>query len=273
MTLRPALSPLAPFWLACLLSLLPLSAHAWSQAGHRIVGHLAAAELTPSARAEVARLLAGEPDPTLAGVSDWADRLRGEDGPRGKATAPWHYVNYASGTCDFDAVLDCPKGDCVVGAINRNFLVLSDRQRPLAERRDALKFLVHFVGDVHQPLHSNPRRDRGGNDYQVNLHGRGTNLHAIWDHTLLESRGLAPRAYAEALRREPLLPHDPTRGSQTPALDWALQSCRLVRQPGVYPDGHVIGDDYIQAHRPIAERRLREAGSRLAALLNHALKD
>jgi nuclease S1 len=272
MTLRPAPFLSIPLLLA-LLALWPAPAQAWSAAGHRIVGHLAAAELTPDARAEVARLLAGEPDPTLAGVSDWADRLRGENGPRGKATAPWHYVNYASGTCDFDPARDCPRGDCVVGAINRNFLVLSDRRRPLLERRDALKFLVHFVGDVHQPLHSNPRRDRGGNDYQVNYKGRGTNLHAVWDHTLLESRRLAPPAYAEALRREPLLPHDPTRSSQTPALDWALQSCRLVGRPGVYPEGHVIGDDYIDKHRPIAERRLREAGSRLAALLNHALKD
>ncbi|CAN5592383.1 S1/P1 nuclease [soil metagenome] len=259
--------------LPLLLVLMPMTVHAWSAAGHRIVGELAAAELTPRARSEVARLLAGEPEPTLAGVSTWADQLRDGGAARGKATAPWHYINFRRGTCSFDPPRDCARGDCVVGAINRQFWILADRGRPLAERRDALKFLVHFVGDVHQPLHNSARDDRGGNNYQVNLRGRGSNLHRIWDHTLLEHRKLDPPAYAAMLRRGPSLPAPPTGGSANPALDWALESCRLVERPGFYPDGHVIDQRYLDAHRPIAERRLREAGSRLAGLVNLALRE
>lgn len=272
MTLRPA-SDLSILLLVGLLALFPAPASAWSRDGHRIVGHLAAAEMSPQARAEVARLLAGEPDRTLAGISDWADTLRENDAVRGRASAPWHYINFASRSCRFDPPRDCRNGDCVVGAINRNFLVLSDHKRPSAERRDALKFLVHFVADVHQPLHASPRADKGGNDFQVNLDGRGSNLHRIWDRNLIERRGLAPHAYASALRRKPPLPHDPTLASTTPAVDWALESCRIVDQSGLYPRKRVIDDAYLDAHRATAERRLREAGSRLAALLNHALRD
>lgn len=251
--------------------LLPCTAFAWSADGHRIVGHLADAELTPAARAQVARLLAGEPDTTLAGVAPWADRLREEDPVRGKATAPWHYVNF-KGRCTFDPA-NCKGGDCVVGAINRNFLILSDTRKPLAERRDALKFLVHFVGDVHQPLHASPRDDRGGNQDQVNWQGKGTNLHSIWDGTLLKTRGLAPAAYAEVLRKGAPLGDDPSARSDRPAVLWAEASCRMVDSGQLDPRRRVLDQAYFDAQRPLAEQQLRLAGHRLAMMLNHALRD
>lgn len=259
----------------CLLGLLlafPTIAGAWGAHGHRIVGHLATAELSPAARAGVARLLAGEADPTLAGVATWADELRDTDPVLEKATARWHFINFPRDQCQYVPPRDCPDGKCVVAAINRNFLILSDRGRSDAERRQALKFLVHFVGDVHQPLHAGDRPDRGGNDYQVNYRGEGWNLHSVWDKLIVRSRGLEPVAYAAALRRQPPLPRDPTRTSQTPALDWTLESCRLVQRGGLYPAKHVIDDAYLAAHRPLVEQRLRQAGSRLAAMLNYALK-
>ncbi|KAB8314243.1 S1/P1 nuclease [Tolypothrix campylonemoides VB511288] len=264
---RPPLRLVAVLF-ACLL---PSVAAAWSSDGHRIVGELAAADLNPKARAEVARLLAGEPEPTLAGVAAWADRLRDEDPERGKATSRWHYVNFADATCTYDAARDCAKGDCVVGAINRHFLALSDARRSDAERAEALKFLVHFVGDVHQPLHAGHRPDKGGNDFQVNVRGKGSNLHAVWDRTILEAAKREPAAYAAALRARAPLPRDPTLRSQTPAVDWAVESCRLTDTPGLYPPRRVLDDAYFDAQRPLAERRLREAGARLAAMLNRAL--
>lgn len=260
--------------LAMLPALLVVTApaRAWSADGHRIVGHLAEAELTPMAKREVATLLAGEEDPTLAGVSTWADRLRDDDPDRGKATAPWHYVNFRGGDCVYDHARDCAGNDCVIGAINRQFLALADKRRPLLERREALKFLVHFVGDVHQPMHASPRDDLGGNRHQVNYRGKGSNLHRIWDGTILEGRGLLPEAYAAALRAQSPLPADPTARSQSPAVEWALESCRVVQVPGVYPPRRVLDDAYLDAQRPVAEARLREAGRRLAAMLNHALR-
>ncbi len=246
------------------------NAFAWSAEGHRIVARLAAAGLTPEARVAVAELLAGEPDPTLAGIADWADRLRDEDPERGKATSRWHYINF-DGRCEYEAARDCPGGDCVVGAINKSFLALADRKRPLAERREALKFLVHFVGDAHQPLHASMRDDLGGNRHQVNVGGKGSNMHRLWDGTILERRGLDAAAHASLLQAAAPPSHDGTLGSDRPALDWALESCRLVEAGDLYPASRVVDEAFLDRQLPVAEERLRRAGSRLAAMLNHAL--
>lgn len=265
----------APFPAALLLAFVAAwaaPAGAWGHKAHRIVGDLAQAELSPAAEAEAARLLAGEPEPTLAGVANWADDLRDEDAGRGRATSRWHYVNFPRGDCGYAPPRDCPDGQCLVAAINRSFLALSDKRRPDAERREALKFLVHFVGDAHQPLHAGDRPDKGGNTHQVNYRGEGWNLHSTWDTLIVRERGLPADDYAAALRALPALPRDPTLSSPTPAMDWAVESCRIVARGALYPPGHVIDDAYLDAHRPLVERRLREAGRRLAAMLNHALE-
>ena len=271
--------PLTRYRLSFLAPLLAIAgafaagdALAWSAEGHRIVARIAEAGLTPAARAEVDRLLADETDPTLAGVAAWADGLRDTDPEAAKASARWHYVNF-QGRCAFDAASDCPGNDCVVGAINRHYLLLAQRDRPDAERRDALKFLVHFVGDAHQPLHAGLRDDAGGNRHQVNYQGEGSNMHRVWDGTILARRGLKSPAYAAELLAQPPLPADPTLRSQTPALDWALESCRIIEAGDVYPrEGlRVLDDAFMDARVPVVEERLRKAGTRLAAMLNHAL--
>ncbi len=128
---------------------------------------------------------------------------------------------------------------------------------------------MHFVGDVHQPLHASYRDDKGGNDYQVRWHGRGTNLHKIWDTAMLNARGLSYQAYANEITAQTatLKP----MGTGTPA-QWAQESCRIVRDDGVYPSTRFIDDDaYVARELPVAEQRLREAGARLATLLNQEL--
>jgi len=244
-------------------------AMAWSRDGHAIVGMLAERQLRPAARAEVARLLAGEPDPTLAGIASWADDVRTAEWA-GKS-APWHYVNFKGGDCSYVPVRDCPNGDCVIAAINRNFLILSDAARPDAERRDALKYLVHFVGDVHQPLHSTPRSDKGGGEFQVNYRGTGSNLHVVWDQKIIERRKSTPADYTSALASQLALAADATRRSDRPAVDWALESCRIVLDGNLYPSGHVVDDAYFDRHAPTVDLRLRLAGNRLADMLNFAL--
>ena len=242
---------------------------AWSRDGHAIVGMLAEGQLRPAARLEVARLLAGEPDPTLAGVAAWADDVRAAEGP-GKS-APSHYVNFKGGDCSYMPARDCPDGNCVIAAINRNFLILSDHARPDAERRDALKYLVHFVGDVHQPLHSTPRDDKGGGDFQVNYRGTGSNLHKVWDRLIIERRKSTPADYASALASQPTMAADATRSSDRPAVDWALESCRIVLDGNLYPSGHMVDDAYFDHQAPTVDLRLRLAGNRLADMLNSAL--
>lgn len=269
---RPALLLLLQ---ACLLPVLLAAspaAQAWGALGHRLVGALAQAHLTPAARREVDALLAGEPDPTLAGVASWADRLRDTDPDRARATARWHYADTADPDCAYLPPRDCANGDCAFGAIEAQRRILADPAQPLAARREALKWLVHLVADLHQPLHASHRRDKGGNAWQVSLRrdGRvvGTNLHAVWDYDVLDAAHLGLPAY---LARLQAAPWPPRAGAIGTPLAWAGESCRLVDARGLYPPGHKLDARYLDAMRPLAEERLRLAAWRLATLLDDTL--
>jgi hypothetical protein len=124
---------------------------------------------------------------------------------------------------------------------------------------------------VHQPLHAGRGEDWGGNKVQLNYRGEGWNLHSVWDRLLPARRGLDPAAHADFLRAQPPLPLDATRRSDRPAVDWAVESCRIVESPGFYPVGHTLPDAYLDAQLPVAELRLRLAAQRLADMLNDAL--
>ena len=264
-------SRFATFALAVLVAAAP--AWAWGPLGHRIVADLAAAGLTPRARAQVGTLLASEHARSLADIANWADEIRDAPsyGELGRETAPLHYVNM-HGSCDYKPALDCPDGQCVVGAIDHYAAILGNRRLPLHERAQALNFVVHFVGDVHQPLHAGYKDDRGANDYQVRFEGEGGNLHRVWDSGLLSTRHLGAREYAALLQKQgPVTLPAPIEPFADRPAQWAEESCRIVMNRGVYPWGHIISDDYIARERPIAERRLRLAGVRLADLLNRVL--
>lgn len=260
-----------------LAALLPISlpAHAWGPTGHRLVADLAATELNPRARAEVARLLRGEADPTLAGVANWADELRDHpvagDPDLGKRSSRWHYVNLAEDDCGYRAVAHCPDGDCVIEAIRRQRDILADRRRPDAARAQALKFLVHFVGDAHQPLHAGYARDKGGNTVQLQINGKGSNLHRLWDSEVIASAGMKEPAYLRHLQRMPLPPEART-GTNDPAA-WAEASCRVVLRDGFYPPRPKLASTYFAQWRPTADAQLRIAGHRLAMLLNDVLSN
>lgn len=268
--------------LSLCLIVLSLPAFGWSREGHELVGELAQRRLSPAAHAEVARLLAAEPVPTLAGVSTWADDMRSEGRTSGlelgKRSEKWHYVNFPRGTdCAYDPARDCPGGDCVVAAIPAQAAILADRSRPDAERAQALKFLVHFVGDVHEPMHAGFGHDRGGNTVQIQLRARtardgaeGTNLHRVWDYHVLRSADLDRDAYADRLQaRSAVAVESPVLAAG--ARDWAIESCRLIADTPLYPRGHVLRDDYLDTHRPLAETRVLQAAFRLAALIEAAL--
>lgn len=257
--------------------------HAWAGLGHQLVGELAQRKLTPEASARVAELLRDEPVPTLAGVAAWADTLRASDPERFKATSRWHYVNMPVGSCDFVSPRDCPEGACVVEAIETQRGLLKDLAQPFEVRRDALKFIVHFVGDVHQPLHASNRPDRGGNDFQISLRTEippeeyarerykdgimGTNLHAVWDYYVLSSARREFGTYANLLSASSHSPATYQSGSTA----WAEESCGLIDQRKLYPHSRKMGAEYLVAMRPLAEQRVVQAADRLAGLLNEAL--
>ncbi len=256
------------------LSLAAPLAMAWGPEGHRIVAELAQRRLTPSAEAEVVRLLAPDHTRRLADVASWPDEMQDDPtlGSLWKQTRRQHYVDFGAGDCHYVPERDCRDGQCVVAGLQHYVSLLSDHGRPDAERLQALKFVVHFVGDEHQPLHAGYRDDKGGNAYQVQFAGRGSNLHRVWDSGLLGTRHLSWQAYADRLVAE-----GPVRLPATSAhpdnvyADWAEESCRISRDQGVYPSGHVIEPSYVDAELPIADLRLRIAGQRLAEVLNESL--
>lgn len=245
-------------------------AHAWGKSGHRIVGELAEARLDPKAKAAVAELLAGESEPTLAGVSVWADHVR-ENAPEYLWTVPLHWVNFEAGACSYQAPVNCRDDLCVVAAIERYSAQLGDAWLPLAARRDALKFVVHFVGDVHQPLHAGFAVDRGGNDFQISVMREGWNLHSVWDSLIIDSKKLEWPAYAARVDQIALAPESGAQVSNLRPPAWAEESCRIVQNGDFYPPRHKITGKYLESKRTQVDQRLKMAGERLAALLNKVL--
>ena len=186
------------FYFAALLLLLPLApAHAYWEYGHQTVAQIAQANMPAKARANMARLMraalmVGTPKCSLTNIKDasiWADCIKG-DNLRWGYTNPWHYQNVD--ICKpFDLKSACANGNCVSAQIDRNFALLKNKNLPAHVRLEAMAFLIHFVGDLHQPLHAGDRGDRGGNDLKVSYGIMpGYNLHSVWDG-LLADRSLS----------------------------------------------------------------------------------
>lgn len=250
---------LAALVLAGVMAGLPGMARAWGADGHRIVAALALKQLSPAVLAEVNRLLALEPGSTLESISTWADEVRSP------TTASWHYLNFRrDDDCRYDAMANCPGGNCVVSAIERQLRILGGKG-PDEERLKALRYVTHFIADLHQPLHAGYGDDRGGNLYQVQAYGHGTNLHAVWDTALVAQwPGGVPALKASVEARTV------SAGNIDPAA-WAEASCRIVASEGFYPAGHRLESDYLQRWAPVLERQLALAAARLAEAINRSV--
>lgn len=263
-------SPLSLLGAALLAALLPAQAWAWGAQGHRLVARIAETRLDPEARAEVDRLLAIEPGATLSSIAPWADELRANDPSLGRKSARWHYVNMAEDGCIYSPPKHCPDDNCVVEALKDQASILADRSRSDIERLQALKFVVHLAGDIHQPMHAGFAHDRGGNDLQLRFNNRGTNLHSLWDSGMFYPLRLDDDQFVARLQTLPTLDAaEPTLHSNIAV--WAEQSCHIARQDGIYPQERKLDDHYADQWRPTAEAQLVLAGERLAALLNERL--
>jgi hypothetical protein len=257
--------------LALALTFVSTDALAWGAQGHRLVARIAETRLTPQTQAEVDRLLASEPDPTLHAIAPWADQLRAKDPGLGKRSAAWHYVNIGEDDCHYQVQKHCRNGNCVVEALKAQTAILGDRSKSTTERAQALKFVVHFAGDIHQPMHAGYGHDKGGNDFQVQFNNRGTNLHSLWDSGMLNEQKLDDDQYFKRLMALPAPKLGKRSNIATDAVQWAEASCRIAIAPGVYPTKRTLGPEYTATYRPIAEQELRLAGERLAVLLNATL--
>lgn len=237
---------------------------AWSAMGHRLVVEIAWDNLTPRARASVLDLLGAE---RLADAALWADHIR----PEQPATGPFHYVNTPTGQ-PYDAGRDCPSGRCIVEGVIRFRRALDDPSTPRTERVEALRWLLHLLGDLHQPLHVADRGDRGGNEVRVSWRGRTLNLHGLWDDELVRAWAIDEGRYLASLRRAVARMTDEER-AETQAggpADWAAEGNATAHEI-VYPpvtEGVPLGREYLRAAGPILDRVFIRAGLRLARVLN-----
>lgn len=251
--------------LAAVLLAAPAPLAGWSRLGHRVVSRLAEDRLTGDARKAIRDLLDGG---SLSSVATWADSIRGLR----PETGSWHFINLPLAASAQEWRRYCPSDSCVLAALDRFAGVLADRTRPRAERADALRFLVHFVADVHQPLHASNHEDHGGNDLAVLWHDRTITLHAVWDTWLIASAGLDEDQWLGRLRKD-VKRLDRKAIERGSPLDWAAESHALARDQ-VYrlPQPPELSGEYAAENLPRAEDRLARAGIRLAALLNQLLK-
>ena len=250
-------------------------AWAWGRLGHRVISKFAEKKLTPKAKAAIAALL--DEGESIADASTWADENRG----RLPKTAPWHYVDVPLDQAVYDSRFsgDVPDKGCIVDKIHEFQKTLKDPTRSLEERRFALRFLVHFVQDLHMPLHVGDNRDKGGNRTQVRFYDRGTNMHCLWDSDMIERAGDDEDFWLADLA-ELDTPENRDAAMKGKVEDWATESLRAARAAYRVPEtgkwltpGEKLGDAYQETNLPVVRRRLYQASVRLALVLNEAFPE
>ena len=261
--------------LAATAAMLASPAFAWGKTGHRVVAAIADTQLSGLARAHVEEILG--PGETLDEAANWPDEMRSAPGDFWQKTAtPWHYLTLNGIIYDH-----APSEGDALEALNRFSKTLQDPNADRADKQLALRFIVHLVGDLHQPLHNGKCCDKGGNDVKVSWFGKPTNLHAVWDSQLVDEEQLSFTELAAKLER-----HISNRQLidwwDINPRDWISESAEI--RDGLYPPpappkkgqklkkGQVLLPDlsysYVYKFTPVMERRLSQGGVRLAAYLN-----
>ncbi len=249
------------------LLLSPSIAFGWGRDGHAVISEIAHRELSPEVLDRVTEILGGR---HMAEVGAWADEVRRQ--PAYRWSAPLHYSNIPPGEPAFVFERHSPPEGCAVAAIKRFSQELVDPELTDDQRREALKFLIHFVGDIHQPLHAGFAHDRGGNDIRVELLGRPFNLHAVWDSGLMRAAEVGPwPEYADRLHAR-ITDHQRGAWSNLNPEVWTTESYQLaVTFAYAIPDDGKLDEEYVQRNIAIVDARLSIAGVRLAQLLNELL--
>lgn len=243
---------------ACIFTL-PVNVFAWGPTGHRVVGQIAENHLTPKAKKAVLELLGNE---SLAAVSIWMDEIRSDTAY--DQYKDWHWVTIPEGEA-YAATKKNPNGD-VVAAIHQLTEVLKNNASSRADKVFALKGLVHFVGDIHQPLHVGKPGDHGGNKVSVTWFKEETNLHRVWDTHLIDHYGMSYTELANNLERT-FTKEQEKAWCSAKAEDWAQESVGYRKALYEVGNGN-LGYVYHYTHFATVELRLSQAGIRLASLLN-----
>jgi S1/P1 Nuclease len=297
----------------------PTAAHAWGCKGHQTVALIAEKHLTPEARQWVLKLLSeNQIDPKLnrycggasrdvmADAATWADDVRGE-----RKNGPWHYIDIPRRSLRGPLEPFCGQEGCVTRAISEQLVILKDPKADAAKRAEALRYIIHFVGDLHQPLHTITNADEGGNCVPVKYfrrnvhehnHSFSPNLHSLWDTAILErdAEGADPAEYAATLDAQFAadiegwqkagihvdewmwegydFAENVVYGELTPKIaiepNVAVHSCSDDNNIGerLLRQNIVAGEAYQEKAAPVTEKRIAESGIRLAMILNEAAK-
>jgi len=258
--------------IACVVAVLtvafsPRSVLAWGRAGHEIVAEIADRELTDEAREVVRQLLNGRSMAVASGFADEVRRKRPE-------TRSWHYVRIPLRAMGFNRGIDCPEDDCLIGALERQLSILADADHPKRERADALRFVIHLVADLHQPLHIGDDGDRSGREVAVRWFGRDSNLHKVWDTDILVTSGRSTTELAAELARvardTPELEKRSLRSGTL--IDWANEAHVLAGSVAYkLPASRELEERYYDRASTVVALQLVRAGLRLGRVLNERL--
>ncbi len=236
----------------------------WGKTGHRATGEIATLYLTKKAKKHIAQVLKGQ---SLAFVSTFADEIKSDKQYR--AYSPWHYVNF-SFEKQYGDEKPSESGDLIVG-IDTCIKILEDENSSQEDKAFYLKMLVHFVGDLHQPLHVGRSEDKGGNDIQVRWFNDGSNLHSVWDSDMIAYNKMS---YTELSANTTVLSkaeiNEIKKGT---VVDWVHESQALAKK--VYASANVgdkLGYRYMYDYFPMVRIQLQKGGIRLAKLLNEIFR-
>ena len=232
----------------------------WGKTGHRATGEIAEKYLTKKAKKEISKLLKGQ---SIAFVANYADEIKSDNEYR--KYGPWHYVNFPFGST-YETHPKSESGDLIVG-INNCITILKDENSSQEDKIFHLKMLIHFIGDLHQPLHNGLSEDKGGNDIQVRWFNEGTNLHAVWDSKMIESYNMS---YTELAANTKLLSVQELQKLQKgTVIDWMNESKELCKE--VYNSvkiGEKLKYRYSYDYMETVRNQLQKGGIRLATILN-----
>lgn len=231
----------------------------WGYKGHRAVATIAQKHLTSNTAYVVSAILKGE---SMADVSTWADENKNRN------TAHWHFLNLPLGLSHAEFVKSVAQSDNnVYTAILKMEASLKDNTLPADQKNEALKYLIHLVGDAHQPMHVSRKEDKGGNTIQLRYDNKGTNLHSLWDSRLIDHEGLSE---AEIVKNYDVATTAQIKQWQADSpMEWLWESYQisseLYRQA---KPGETIDDTYYQKYIQVTHKRIDQAGIRLAGELN-----
>ncbi|WP_405325825.1 S1/P1 nuclease [Leeuwenhoekiella sp. LLG6367-2.1] len=237
-----------------------LSANDWGRTGHRATAAVAERYLTSKTKKEIKKLLGSD---NLVTVSTYADDIKSYEEYRKYSS--WHYVNIAPGLTYFEDIKN-PEGDLIQG-INKCKVVLLSEDASNEDKTFYLKLLIHFIGDLHQPLHLGNAADKGGNDFQVRWFNDGTNLHSLWDSKMIDSYGMS---YSElASNFGSVTKAEQKNLTQGTLIDWVNEGQDLAKE--VYASaeiGEKLSYRYQADNFKTVQEQIKKGGVRLAAVLN-----